>query len=122
MGINQYCINPIITITTVVAFALQFETAQATQGWSALNGATLLPQIVVFSALAVSWPFRFKVPPNLRSEGSVWLLTEWYPLVGWTCINNSIVAIGQAIVLYAVLGGSAGRARLGSEREALLTT
>ncbi|KAH7082472.1 hypothetical protein FB567DRAFT_531325 [Paraphoma chrysanthemicola] len=122
MGINQYCINPIITITTAIAFALQFEMAQASQGRSALNSTTMLPHIVVFSALAISWPFRFKVPLNLRSEGSMWLMTEWYPLVGWTCVNTAISAIGQAAVLYAVLRGLTGRARLGSEREALLTT
>jgi len=122
MGINQYCINPVITIATVVAFALQAGTARETQGPSALNRTTLLLQAVVFLALAVSWPFRFKVPQNLRSGGNLWLLEEWYPLVGWTCINSAVIAIGQDIVLYAASTTADNGVEPDGERQALLTT
>jgi len=76
MGINKYYINPIITITTSVAFMLQAGTAKETQGPSALNRTTLLLQAVVFLALTVLWPFRFKVPQNLRYQDNLWLLEE----------------------------------------------
>ncbi|KAJ4375997.1 hypothetical protein N0V83_001277 [Neocucurbitaria cava] len=122
MGINEYCINPVITIATGVAFALQAGTARETQGPSALNQTTLLLQAVVFLALAVSWPFRIKVPQNLRSQGNLWLLQDWYPLVGWTCINNAVIAIGQGIVLYAASRRADSGVEPEGERQALLTT
>lgn len=122
MGINEYCINPIITIATAVAFALQTGTTRETQGPSALSRTTLLLQAVVFLVLAVSWPIRFKVPQNLWTQDDLQLLQVWYPLVGWTCINNAIIAIGYSIVQYAAssrVNSSAGQDR---EREALLST
>lgn len=122
MGINEYCINPIITIVTGVAFALQAKTARESRGLSALSRTTLLLQTVVFLALAVSWPFRFKVPQNLRSQGSLWFLREWYPLVGWTCINNAVITMGQGIVLYAASRRAESGVAPAGEREALLTT
>lgn len=122
MSLNYYCINPIITIATGIAFVLQVSTTRETQGPSALNHITLLLQAVVFLALAVSWPFRFKLPQELRSQSDLWLLDEWYPLVGWTCVNNAIIAIGQGFVLYAAFGrGNSGVEPIG-ERQALLGT
>lgn len=122
MGINEYCINPLVTIATGVAFALQIGTAKESQGTSAVNRTTLLPQAVIFLALAVSWPFRFQVPKNLRSQGNWWLVEEWYPLVGWTCINNAVIAIGQGIVLYAASRRADSGEEPDRERQALLTT
>jgi hypothetical protein len=68
----------------------------------------------------VSWPFRFRVPRNLYLRVDVWWLEVWYPLVGWTCVNNAVIAFGQIIVLYAVFRvGSV--AETGEERQALLS-
>ena len=122
MGINMFIINPIITIATGVAFALQARTTSETQGPLVLNRAILLLQAVVFLALAVSWPFRFKVPHNLWYPGFLWFLEEWYPLVGWTCINNAVITIGLGIVLYAASGRAGSGMEPAGEREALLTT
>jgi hypothetical protein len=120
MGINQYCINPIITITAIVAFSLQARTANQTRGRSSLNQMSLALQIFVFLALAVSWPFRFRVPRNLYLRVDVWWLEVWYPLVGWTCVNSAVIAFGQIIVLYAVFRVGSG-AEMGEERQALLS-
>ncbi|KAF2825178.1 hypothetical protein CC86DRAFT_419012 [Ophiobolus disseminans] len=122
MGINKYWINPIVTVATGVAFALQAGTAKKRRGPWVLSRTTLLLQVVVFLALAVSWPFRFKVPQNLRSQGNFWLLKEWHPLVGWTCINNAVIAVGQGIVLYAATRRVDSGVASAGEREALLTT
>lgn len=110
MCLNYIFINPIITITTGVAFALQANASlstmdEETQSTSALNQTTLLIPAVVFTALTVSWPCRFKVDQNLSEgyRGDLWFLLEtWYPLVGWTCINNAVFAVGSAVVLYIV--------------------
>jgi hypothetical protein len=115
MGFNQYLINPIITIATGVAFALQAR--ETTRGPSALNRTASLLQAITFLALAVSWFFRFQVPRNMRDRGFLWLVQVWYPLVGWACINNAVIAIGHAFVLYAASGS--GGAPDG-ERQALL--
>jgi hypothetical protein len=122
MGVNQYGINPIITIATGVAFILQFNTTADTRGASAMNRMTLLLPTLIFLALAVSWPFRFKVPQIMRDlfRGDVWLLEEWYPLVGWTCVNNAIIAIGHAVMLYAASGRARGGVIPEGERQALL--
>ncbi|KAL2061187.1 hypothetical protein VTL71DRAFT_7460 [Oculimacula yallundae] len=123
MGINNYCINPIITITTGVALTLQAITAKQNQGQSVSNQTFLLLQAVVFLALAISWPFRFKVPQNLHHV-DFYFFKEWYPLVRWTCINGAIIGIGQAAVLcFSIANRRAGNevAQEG-EREALLST
>jgi hypothetical protein len=108
MGINQYCINPVITITTIFAFALQVQTASQIQGPSASNQMTLLLQIFVFFTLAVSWPHRFRVPRNLYLRADVWWLEVWYPLVGWACVNNAVIAVGQSMVLYTIHRAESG--------------
>ncbi|KAF2218833.1 hypothetical protein BDZ85DRAFT_64715 [Elsinoe ampelina] len=120
MGINAYGINPIITVVTGIASALQVRTTRVSQGPSALNPMTLLPCAVVSLVLAVSWPFRFKLPHNLKSHGQLWLLEEWYPLVGWTCVNNAVIAMGQCITLYVMMRKSDSGVQLNGERQALL--
>lgn len=121
MGVNQYVINPIISIATAMAFVVQHGTTRDVEGQSALTRTTLLPHLLVFLALAVSWPFRFQVPQNLLVQDNWWILTEWYPLVGWTCVNNAVIAFGQGILLYAMAGRSDGGVQSNREREALLT-
>lgn len=121
MGINQYLINPVISIATAMAFVVQQGTTRDLQGPSALRRRTLLLQALVFLALAVSWPFRFKLPQDLARDDNWWLANEWYPLVGWTCINNAVIAVGQGILLYTMSGGSHDEAQPDIEREALLT-
>lgn len=98
MSINEYCI--IITVTTVTAFALQARTTREAQDPSALSRATLLLQAVTFLALALPW-FRVQVPQTMREffRGDYFVLEVWYPLVGWTCLNNTVIAIGQGVVL-----------------------
>jgi hypothetical protein len=115
MGFNQYLINPIITIATGIAFALQAR--ETTHSPSALNRTALLLQAIAFLALAVSWPFRFQVPHRMRERGFLWLLQVWYPLVGWACVNNALIAVGQAFLVYAASGGGGAP---NAERQVLL--
>lgn len=100
MGFNFAIINPMITIATLVAYGLQAIETLATEKRAALSRSALVLQIIVFLALAVLWPFRFKLPQDLRESDTF----EWYPLVGWACVNNALIALGQSIVLYAVHG------------------
>jgi len=122
MTVQQIIFNPIITIATSIAFALQIRMMRTSQDPSALSCAALLLPCGLFLALAVSWPFRFRVPRNLRRErGDFWWpLTEWYPQVGWTCINSGVVAIGYAILLCVFTSTTGSGAELGTEGEALL--
>lgn len=122
MGINYAIINPLFTIATGVACGLQASAAGATQGRTALSRTTLVPQIILYLALAVLWPVRFRLPQNLK-ESELWLVYDWYPLVGWPCVNNALIAAGQCIVLHAV-GGTArsGAQVMSEETEPLLAT
>jgi hypothetical protein len=73
--------------------------------------------------LAILWPFRFKMPSELGrpEDGWAWVVYVWYPNVGWTCVNNAIVAIGQYVLLYIMAGADASseHSPMG-ERQALL--
>lgn len=110
--------SPFATIITIVAFAFQVNRSSQlvaagrtsrTRPPNALNTQTLALQLVIFLALAISWPFRLNLPSNLGSpeEGWEWMLYEWYPMVGWPCVNNAIIAIGQYVVLYIMAGADA---------------
>lgn len=124
MDAHEYCINPIITITTGVAFALQASTTRVAHGPTVFNPSLLLLQAVMFLGLALSWPVRFQVPQNLRDSyrGNWFLLEEWYPLVGWACINNAVIAIGQGTVLYIAAINADNVVELIGERQPLLKT
>lgn len=121
MSVNEIIINPLITVTTAIAFALQVATTRAAQGPSALSRMALLLQAATFLVLAVLWPFRFKMPRNLSHSRGVWVLDEWYPHVGWSCINNAIVAVGECIVLYTAAKDNSGMQSVGEEQSLLGT-
>lgn len=112
MSINYACINPLITVATGVAYWIQASAAGASQNRTALSRMTLVLQIITFSALAVLWPVRFKLPQKLKGSSSLWLVSDWYPLVGWPCVNNALIAVGQCIVLYGVDGTARSGAQL----------
>lgn len=111
MGINYAFINPLFTIATGVAFGLQASATGATQNRTALSRMTLVLQIIVFLALAVLWPVRFRLPEYLKGPSS-WVVLDWYPLVGWACVNNALIAVGQCIVLHAADGTARSEAQL----------
>ena len=43
------------------------------------------------------------------------VLTQWYPWVGWACVNNAVVAIGQGILLLLAWRRVDGGIRLADE-------
>ena len=105
MGLNAYIINPIVGLLTIYAMKLQIDTARDTEGGLVLTQFTMGLQALVFVALAVSWPFRFKVPQNLALRmGREWWVQEWYPLVGWVYLNNGVTGIGLGIVALCASG------------------
>lgn len=121
MGINLACINPLFTVATIVAYGLQAGATVAPQDRNALSRTTVVLQIIVFSALAVLWPLRLTLPQYLK--GNLWVVYDWYPLVGWPCVNNALIAVGQCIVLYNFDGTARSEAQLTSgETEPLLAT
>ena len=69
---------------------------------SALSPTALALQAVLYLGLAIAWPYRLALPPELRNHGISsfdWIYSEWYPMVGWACVNNALLALGQAVVL-----------------------
>lgn len=121
MGVQQYIVNPIITILAAVAVGHQINTTRNDQGASSFTRSAVALQAFVFLALAVSWLARFKVPENLGGKGWSWWIGEWYPLVGWACVNNGILGVGLAIsAFYAGIGRGESMTNGGGEREALM--
>jgi hypothetical protein len=131
MSANSYIAIPLSTLAILAAFACQIRhssrgSTSRTRSSSftsldALSLRALALQGVVFLALAVLWPFRLRLPTNLSGGGWWWVGTEWYPQVGWACVNNAVVAVGQFVVLYVVVRAeSGGDGRVGGERRALL--
>lgn len=98
MGFNLAIVNPMITIATIVSYGLQAIETLATEKRTAASRSALVLQAIVFLALAVLWPFRFKLPQDLRESDPL----DWYPIVGWACVNNALIALGQSIVLYGI--------------------
>jgi hypothetical protein len=127
MSANNYIAIPVSTIATLGAFAYQINSSNSksagsgTRSSNALSTRSLALQGIVFLALAVLWPLRFTLPRNLRA-GEWWKVTEWYAQVGWACVNNAVVAVGQFLVVYTVSSAdSDGAGSLsGGERHALL--
>jgi hypothetical protein len=132
MGFNTAVANPVATILTVIACAFQasrsskfIATSKSSENDStnALSRKTAVLQMLTFLALAILWPFRVRMPSKLVRPGWEWIVYEWYPNVGWPCVNNAVIAVGQYVVLYILAGGNArgGHSAVG-ERQALLSS
>ena len=112
-NLNAKIANPIFTLLATVAFFFQASITWPARDLGVLSKGTLSLQCIIYLLLAVSWPFRLILPPNMWLLGSKpTLLMEWYPWVGWACVNNTIIAIGQGALLFAISQVGDGRARL----------
>jgi hypothetical protein len=100
---DYYIVNPITTLSIAIALAHQANTTWKHQGETALSPTELASQAVLYLGLAISWPYRLALPHNLWSWEIIsfdWICSEWYPVVGWACVNNAILALGQAVVFF----------------------
>jgi hypothetical protein len=102
-NINAGVINPLFTLIAAVSFfqacvMLPVGEPNVSSKW------TLGLQCFTFLLLAISWPFRLILPPNMWELGAKpAILLEWFPWVGWACVNNAILAIGQGIMLLLLI-------------------
>lgn len=122
-NINARVTNTFFTLMTVVAFFYQARVVPSAGQPNALSSWTLGLQFFTFLLLAISWPFRLILPSNMWELGSKpAILLEWYPWVGWACVNNAIFAIGQGIILllYSSRMGRDGTIGFADERQPLL--
>lgn len=122
-NINAAVINPLFALMTIVAFFYQARVVPSAGQPNALSNRTLGLHFFTFLLLAISWPFRLILPPNMWQLGSKpAILLEWYPWVGWACVNNAIFAIGQGMILLLYSGrmGFDGTSRFTDERRPLI--
>ncbi|TAQ89235.1 hypothetical protein B7494_g2442 [Chlorociboria aeruginascens] len=122
-NINAAIINPLFTLIAAVAFFFQARVTPPAGQSNALSKWTLGLHFLIFLLLAISWPFRLILPPNMWKLGSKpAILLQWYPWVGWACVNNAILAIGQGIMLLLYLSRAEfeGKIRFTDERRSLL--
>jgi hypothetical protein len=119
-NINAAVMNPLFTLMAAVTVYTQARSMpDQPMGWSQW---ALGLQSFTYLLLAISWPFRLILPPNMWQLGSKpALLLEWYPWVGWACVNNTILAIGQGIILFLSISRVVdGKSSLTDERRSLL--
>lgn len=107
MSAQAYIANPFATGLLAVAFACQLRWTNVRRKAgevraSALSKYTLASQSAIFLALAILWPSRLMLPSKLRREEPWYLIDEWYPFVGWACVNSFVTAAGNYVVLYVV--------------------
>lgn len=122
-NINAAIINPLVTLLVAIAFFFQVCVKPPAGQPNALSKWTFGLQFFTFLLLAISWPFRLILPPNMWKLGSKpAILLEWYPWVGWASVNNAILSIGQgiALLLYISREGFDGKIRFTDERRSLL--
>jgi len=122
-NINAAIINPVFTLITAVAFFFQASVMPSIGQPNALSKWTLGLHSITFFLLAICWPFRLKLPPNMWKLGSQpAILLEWYPWVGWACVNNAILAFGQGtmLLLYIRRAGVDSKSMFTDERRSLL--
>jgi hypothetical protein len=102
-GFDYWIVNPLITISIAIALIHQATMTWSHRGETALSPIALALQVVLYLGLAIAWPYRLALPANLwPREGPTleWICAEWYPVVGWACVNNAMIALGQAVVLF----------------------
>lgn len=124
MSANENIAIPLSTLATLAAFFIQVHTQKTTSANNALSRLSIILQAITFLTLASLWPFRFSLPQNLwlRQSASS-LCVEWFCVVGWACINHSIIGVGKFIVLYVTAAASNdGSVQSLGERESLLST
>lgn len=95
-GIHMINLAPLITAISLAALFSQLRQLRdgTVRDTNALSVEGLGLQAVVFFVVALCWPFRFYMPPEVP-----W--GSWYQLVGWAAVDNGLFALVQA-VLYVV--------------------
>ncbi|TQV90106.1 hypothetical protein IF1G_11215 [Cordyceps javanica] len=119
-NINAVFINPLFTLIATIAVFTQVR-AMPNQLMGCSHW-TLGAQSFTYLILAISWPFRLILPPNMWGPGSKPdQLLQWYRWVGWACVNNAILAIGQGVMLFLSISRVAdGHLNLADERRPLI--
>lgn len=120
LGIMFDIVNPLLSLALFLGMMLQILTT-CHEGLGSLSTRTVFLKGIVFAGLAFCWPFRLILPRNMWEVRPVQpvVLTTWYPLVGWACVNSVVVAGGSAILL-CVAGKSDMEPSSTAERTALL--
>ncbi|KAF4633686.1 hypothetical protein G7Y89_g4418 [Cudoniella acicularis] len=121
-NINAGIVNPLFALITAFAFFFQVKVTPPVGQPNVWSNWTLGLQSFTFLLLAILWPFRLILPPNMWQLGSKpAILMAWYPWVGWACVNNAILAIGQGIMLCISINREVnGKIGFTDERQSLL--
>ena len=122
-NINFDVVNPIVTILAITAPMFQASVSSPSPVIGALSKTSLLLQSATFAFLAISWPFRLKLPPNMWHFASTpAVITAWFPWVGWACVNSGVAAVGQGALWLVVRGLKDGDFVVNGEARHLLSS
>jgi hypothetical protein len=103
-GYHSIFLFPIISVLGVVAVYRQARLIlRAPDFPGALSLLGLELQVVVFSALALSWVWRIPFPWEEVEYPRFQVLQAWYSMVGWVAVDNGIFAVGQGVLLLVAM-------------------
>lgn len=95
----NFCVmKPVMLLLAIIAAAVQVTVAQRAPAVSALSTAAIKSQAVLYTLLAIAWLFRM---PALDTRDE-WDAILWYPLQGWPCVNNALLAVQQVVILVVI--------------------
>lgn len=108
-------VNPLVTILSLLSLYAQARQTPPRPRLSeeALSPVGLAVQAIVFTVLALYWPFRLTLPPEFRGMPILRSLLAWYQLVGWAAVDSAVFAFVQAALL--LMGAIARRNVPGGE-------
>ncbi|PWY72769.1 hypothetical protein BO83DRAFT_408483 [Aspergillus eucalypticola CBS 122712] len=101
-GVHLIFVNPVMTLLSFSAVFCQApKLLKGVSPPRALSLPGLAIQAVVFTVLALSWPFRFVyLDPDWNVFASWFALYTWYVSVGWTAVDCAVFALVQVILLW----------------------
>ncbi|KAK4170666.1 hypothetical protein QBC36DRAFT_341471 [Triangularia setosa] len=111
--VHLLLVVPVVNILGIVAVVAQVRAitgAAPDSGFGALSLACLVTQGLVFSLLALSWPWRLAFPWD--EIGSDWLhwavLKAWFQVAGFVAVDYAVFALGQFVLLWMAVRRNRG--------------
>ena len=112
-SIGHVLLTPVFT--ALAAAALLPQALAIGLDTRALSPEGLAAQAILFALLALSWPWRLWVPPNLDSMNGT-----WYELVGFVPVDHAVFATVQAVLLFIAVRRRQHGEAIGREGEPLI--
>lgn len=108
IGVHLIFVVPVVNLLGIVALAAQARTVMGRapgSGLGALSLVGLVAQGIVFTLLAISWPWRLAFPwdeiwDEIKGNVLNWaVLKAWFQVVGFVAVDYAVFGLGQLVLL-----------------------